>query len=290
MHSDTIFGAILSAANQLYRDNFTELVQKFNDNDDAAPFLVSSAYPYLEEDGDKIRFYPKPILKPVKHNINQDKIIKKVNYVQENLFKTWISSEGEKSIINQLDDYHLQEGLLLEEDLGQDFAYQSSTIPRNTINRVTNASENIFYSSGVSFRRMGLFFLVRFIDEEYKNLFEGSIRFLRDRGFGGDISVGKGQFDYEIAYEDPLTDEGNRFLTLSRYCPTSSELSQFNNDLWYELGSKRGRSADGSKRKEFKFFREGSSFPKLDKKIYGRIVKVASQALEYGLAYNVGVS
>lgn len=289
LHSDTIFGAIISAASQLYIEQLPELINKFK-GDETAPFLISSAFPYLEKDGKKIRFYPKPLLEPAKTDINHAKIIKKVNYVQENIFKTWINpAKGEKTIVEQLENYHLQEGLLLDEDIEMDFEYQNSTIPRNSINRITNASENIFYSSGVSFRGIGLYFLVKFLNKDYQNLLKGSIKFLRDRGFGGDISIGKGHFDYEIINENPLPDEGDHFVTLSRYCPTSSELSSFDGDLWYEIGSKRGRSADGSQRKEFKFFREGSSFKRQDQHVHGRIVEVAPKALEYGLAYTVGV-
>jgi CRISPR-associated protein Csm4 len=65
-------------------------------------------------------------------------------------------------------------------------------------------------------------------------------------------------------------------------------VKSFKGDLWYELGSKRGRSADGSQRKQFKFFGEGSSFPRLEQEIYGQVIEVASKALEYGLAYTVG--
>lgn len=287
LHSDTIFGAILSSATQIYPEIFPEILEKFKKGD--PPFLVSSAFPYMECNQEKIRFFPKPLLEPQEHsNLEVSKKIRKARYVEESIFRSWIM-EGEQEITRKMEDYRLQDGLLHPKNLDLQFKFDADTIPRNTINRMTNASENIFYSSGVTMRGLGLFFMVRFLDEGYEDLIKGVMRFLKDRGFGGDISVGKGHFIYELSTENIFSADGNSFITLSRYIPLPEELDSIGDDLWYELGSKRGRSAGGELRREVKFFREGSSFKSLEKAFYGVIVESGEKAVEYGLAYPVGV-
>ena len=137
---------------------------------------------------------------------------------------------------------------------------------------------------------MGLFFFVEFYNQEYEPVLKGAIKFLKDRGFGRDISTGKGQFVYEI--EDvnlnDLTgnNNGGNFITLSRFIPTNEDLKRINEYSSYEIDSKRGRSASGEIRKEVKFFKEGSTFPDYQK-FYGKIVDSGkiNPAVEYGFAF-----
>jgi len=293
LHSDTIFGSILYALNQLYPDEFNSLLLEFKNQDDIVPFLVSSAFPFINTDVEKIQLFPLPIEKPVNTDLDLDsaKKFKKISYIEESIFRSWISGKvSEKEIVDNMDDYKIiGEEFLFERDPDINFQMNSAIIPRNTINRVTNASENIFYSSGVNFSNVGLFFMVRFYYEEYKDLVINALKFLKDRGFGGDISVGKGHFDFEIDEKEILKEEGDRFTTLSRYIPTLSEVQAFKNNSWFEIGSKRGRSSRGSFRRQVRFFKEGSTFPDLKKEVYGRLVETEKDAVEYGFAYNVGL-
>ncbi|MCD4668950.1 MAG: type III-A CRISPR-associated RAMP protein Csm4, partial [Actinomycetia bacterium] len=149
---------------------------------------------------------------------------------------------------------------------------------------------------GNYYTNAGLFFLVRFMDSDsekkYSELITGAFKFLRDRGFGGSVSAGKGHFeitditDTEIIHEP---EKGNRFISLSRYHPTQDEIAIFkgNRDLWYDIFTKRGRSSDGRIRKQVRFFTEGSIFPDLNKGIYGKTIPVARDAVEFGYAFNV---
>ncbi|GBE54418.1 hypothetical protein BMS3Bbin15_00571 [archaeon BMS3Bbin15] len=170
------------------------------------------------------------------------------------------------------------------------FKVESINLPRNTINRVTQASENIFYTSLHNFSEDGgLFFAIRFLDTIYKNDVIAALKFLRDRGFGGDVSVGKGQFDFKIEDKDIQNQDGERFVILSRYIP-GEELKLFNmEEMWYEIGSKRGRGSDGRVRRQVRFFIEGSTFPEIRREFYGRIIHSAGDAVEYGYSYKVGM-
>lgn len=286
LHSDTIFGALLSSMKYIYPEKFQDTLLRFKRGD--APFLVSSAFPFMDLDGEKIKLLPKPLMKPERQDLEAAKNIRKVRYVEEIIFKEW-AQKGERAISSKMGEYQLKDGILLQGDHDVDFKFDASTVPRNTINRITNTSENIFYSSGVSMEGLGLFFLVKFMEDSYEDIVKGLMRYLEDRGFGGDISIGKGQFTHEVSDEEMLPDTGNYFVTLSRYIPRSEEILAMGNKMWYEIGSKRGRGSDGILRKKVNFFQEGSTFKTLPHEIYGQVVQSASEAVEYGLAYPVGL-
>ncbi|MCL2115330.1 MAG: type III-A CRISPR-associated RAMP protein Csm4 [Methanobrevibacter sp.] len=300
LHSDTIFGAILSAISELYPpEKVEDLLLKFKDN---PPFLVSSSFPYVSNGKEKIRFFPK-IIESKKEssdkndltgndfhdeNLDSKKKYKKVDFIEENLFFKLSSGDmKELDIINNLKDYTIKSNLLFKKTLDIKGKHKKTITPNNTINRITLESEAIFYSEGFEFTDMGLFFLVDFREKEYEDMVCSAIKFLKDRGFGRDISIGKGHFDYEIDDDYRLVEnKGNYFITLSRFIPNTEDLSKINEYSGYEIDSKRGKSSGGELRKQVRFFKEGSTFASY-KEFYGQIVESGkdSPAIEYGYAF-----
>ncbi len=112
--SDTNFGALCWAIYHLSKNEkfLTEFLEKFNER---PKFILSSAFPYLERDGIRVHFFPKPLIKELnssdveslaKYEIGQEvgtkslrfkqavifvnqklKEFKKVSYVSEILFR-----------------------------------------------------------------------------------------------------------------------------------------------------------------------------------------------------------
>lgn len=291
LHSDTIFGALTFAVAQLYPEKAEEMVKEFETN---PPFILSSPFPYIFNESEKVKFYPKVSLKidndKADYGIDDVKAYKKVKYVDEEIFHKIINGELEEvDILNNFNDYELSNGFLMSRKYDIPFKLSENIIPNNRVNRVTNETEGIFYTSGHEFSNMGLFFYMRFYNEEYVPIVKAALRFLKDRGFGRDISVGKGQFDYEILDEDiEASGEGKYFVNLSRFIPNDTDLANIGTDSIYEIGSKRGRSSAGEIRKQIRFFKEGSLFP-VYAEDYGRIVAVGkdSPAVEYGYAFAV---
>jgi len=72
LHSDTIFGALLSAISELYPDLVEDLVSKFKET---PPFLVSSAFPFVYNGKEKVKFFPKIILNEKINNDNMKMMI-----------------------------------------------------------------------------------------------------------------------------------------------------------------------------------------------------------------------
>jgi len=293
LHSDTIFGAICRVVSELYDDEKLRSIIEFEEK---PPFVVSSAFPFVYANKEKIHFFPKPIVEPKEKEsfrIDDVKAWWSVKYIDQTTFESWRSGEIDaEKILQGFNQYNLRGGFLYDKDYtvpATGFWIKELSTPRNVINRVTQASDNLFYSSGYYYHNTGLFFLVRFFDPGYKEIVKEAMRFLRDRGFGGDVSAGRGQFDFECQDIDILKEiKGERFITLSRYIPNEDEIISPDN-CWYEIGTKRGRTPSGRRKKQIRFFIEGSTFPKLNKDHYGRIVTVEENAVECGLAYDVGM-
>ena len=133
---------------------------------------------------------------------------------------------------------------------------------------------------------MGLYFYIKILNEKYYPIISAALRFLKDRGFGKDISTGKGQFDYEIVDDDLSNNFGKKFISLSRFIPTDNDLKFISLEDNYEIGSKRGRHRSGDIRKQIRFFKEGSTFNG-NERFYGKIIKSgdAKPYIEYGYAF-----
>ncbi|KAF5430045.1 CRISPR-associated protein Csm4 [Candidatus Methanomarinus sp.] len=295
LSSDTIYGATFSAIYNLYED-FDEMLELFKQT---PPFLISSAFPFVFAK-ETTHFFPKPIegsqQKMTMIDGSTMKKMKSVKYIHESIFNQWIDGKtNEYDLASNIDKYLIKDGLMYPKKLNLNFSIKSLDIARNSINRQTQFTD-IFYSSGNYYTNAGLFFLVRFMNNEsekkYSRLIKGVFKFLRDRGFGGDVSSGKGHFeitdfsDTEIIQEP---EKGNRFISLSRYHPTQDEIAAYNRnrDIWYDIFTKRGRSSDGRIRNQVRFFTEGSTFPDLNKEVYGKTIYVARDAVEFGYAFNI---
>lgn len=291
LHSDTIFGSILYTISQLYPEKLEFLTAEFKDESSNPPFLISSAFPYILG-RKKIRLFPKIIEEPVKADDPEKvKAFKKVEFIEEDIFLKWASGVlSEKKIIDNLDEYYLHENMLFMDKLDVDFKRGQTSVPKNSINRLSNASQGIFYTPGDNYQNMGLFFMIKIINQEYKEYIKAAIRFLGDRGFGRDISTGSGHFKFEIEDIELEEAEGERFVILSRYIPRNDELKYLSQNSWFEIGSKRGRSPGGEIRKQIRFFSEGSTFNSLNKNFYGKVVESGHHALEYGLAYTFNIN
>lgn len=301
LHSDTLFGALTYAISELYPEELEGFLDLFKNKQ--APFLLSSTFPFINFNDEKVRFFPKIIsnLKNLKfkdeiHFMDKNKEFKKIDFIEESIFLGIISGKTkEEDIINNLQDYVTSNNLLhLKDSFPKEFRFKNakSLDPHNVINRLTNESEGVFYGEGTQYKNMGLFFLVKFEDDSFKDILISALRFLEDRGFGVDISTGKGQFTFEtedFTFEDI---EGDYFTNLSRFIPSKEDLKIVDKNSSYEIGFKRGTSREGQLRKQVRFFKEGSTFKKsddVDLNNLGSIVESGDKALEYGFAFTVSV-
>ena len=294
LHSDTLFGALTFAINQLYPDKTEIILEEFKNN---VPFFLSSPFPFIYgENDEKVKFFPKINLN--KRTDKKDSLFdemkkyKKIKFVEEEIFYNIINGKlNESDILNNYSDYSSSGSFLMKKSY-DDFRLTEDIIPNNSVNRLFNTTEGIFYSEGQRYLNMGLFFYIEFNDEKYIPIIKSALKFLKDRGFGKDISTGKGQFEYEI-YDESIKDvaDAKYFINLSRFIPSEYDLENIDGYSVYEIDSKRGRCASGEIRKQVRFFKEGSIFKNYSDS-YGTIVAVGdiNPAIEYGIAFPVKTS
>ncbi len=298
LSSNRIFGALCLGIREIYGEKeLDEMLELFRDG--RIPFILSSAFPYVGDSRDKHHFFPKPIIEPFDETaagyLDQAKKFKKAKYVHQSIFNAWINGDTtELDLIKGFDDdYKNDSGLLLPKGLNLDFKLSGADVPHNVLNRLSNKSENFYYSTGTYFRNAGLFCLFRFLDASYRQKIHAALRFIEDRGFGGDISSGHGQFEVNSArsrdiIEEP--EEGDLFTTLSLYSP-KEEFERFDkSQVWYELKKIQGKCSDGLMKRALMIFSEGSTFPLLDQEFYGGVKEVRpapKRVVEYGIAFPI---
>lgn len=129
----------------------------------------------------------------------------------------------------------------------------------------------------------GIFFLVEANDI---SLIEAPLRLLSHIGIGGNKSIGKGSFNFEI--EDfsfnlsTVSDSFNSYVTLSLYHPSKDEVQQFKNEstpLYYEITTRIGKvgrdfNLEFNEKNPVICFIEGSSFF-VKEPLIGQIVPTA---------------
>ena len=300
--SNKIFGAICIGIKELYGDDELSLMlEQFQE--DKVPFILSSAFPFIynEEKKERHHFFPKPIVKPAMF-VNYEKYYdaiknyKKVKYLDQVLFNRFINGKtDENSLIMDIDNNKvriIKKNILIESYIDNDFVIRKQDIPHNILNRLSNASENFYYTTGTNYKNSGLFFLIKIFNNTYRSKINASLRFIEDRGFGGDISTGMGQFKLSVAIDKELINEpqeNSRYsIMLSLYSP--EHFNSFDKEkCWYELMRIRGRCGDGFMKKGIWAFKEGSTFSIHDQEKHGKVIYVRKNpdVVEYGIAYPI---
>ena len=294
LHSDKLFGAILSTMADLYPSKIDEVIDKFQSNQ--PPFIISSAFPFLEIENRKIRFFPKVLVdEEILFSGEMDTIKKfeKIKYFQEDIFfKILMGDISINDILNNFDDYYTVDDLLLVEELDIKNCYKKVTVQQSWTNRLNNSNKP-FFAEGIRYNNFcGVFFNIKIFDNEFENILISIFRLLKDRGFGSNISIGRGHFEYIIEEKDlfeshnsKFSTKENYFVTLSRFIPTKEDISFVNKNSNYELGFKRSISRLNERRNQVIFFKEGSTFFANENEFYGQLVNAGKKSVEYGFAF-----
>lgn len=313
LRSDTLWGLIISALSILKpKKEIDLLVNLFLENN--PPFLLSSVMGFMKNENAKIiHYFPKPIVCNFEYEINSAvkmtyyKQFKKLNVINQSIFEDLVNGNiSDKDLFRNFVLYQelIEKSILIDDDKKklEEFEFMFSNplvknelIMHNTIDRMSGSTlekddgGQLYYTDETFIdNNEGLFFLV----EGDLSIIEPALRFLSHFGFGGNNTIGKGNFKYEVKdFNFNLPKEKvNSFITLSLFNPKQSELADFmkeeNKDkLWYELDFRAGRigvhfADDPSKNQKdiVANFKEGSTFPFMDEKFPGRILQTATSA------------
>jgi CRISPR type III-A-associated RAMP protein Csm4 len=202
IHADMIQSAIFVCALQLFG-------KEFANEDFFKSFQVSSAFPFL---GAQF-FFPKPLQDAQlfgKADAKELKEIKKVSFLPQNLFEKALSGEQ-----------------LSLTELGKDkkSSQTSEVTQRVTIPREGNTDATPFFMDRVYFsENAGLFFLIKFLNEELKEKVKAAVKLLGENGIGTDKNIGQGVFEPNFdSLELKVPDFFTHSINLGTYIPGSKE-------------------------------------------------------------------
>ncbi|MFY9224373.1 MAG: type III-A CRISPR-associated RAMP protein Csm4 [Blastocatellia bacterium] len=331
--SDTLFGAICWSIRLLYGEQeLTNLLANFQDN--VAPFVLSSIFPFVQNmKGQKFLFFPRPMLPPKiseltsEEKYQKEKKAKKAKFVSQTVFAEMLNGRYEE----KKDSFIAYAGVLMTQAEKNQLEplnklLVESEVARNTINRLTNATINLFHEPVVATHNYekvakltgevsekltcGFYFLVKIdsqFDQKLRPMLKAAISFLQEKGFGGNTSVGFGQCAVEIS--DSLTvankplfpnySDGKQLVTLSLMFPNDADkqhLTANQEHCYGQLERRKGFLESAYVRGEIKqiwkptlfMFSEGAVFPKdNNRQVYGKLFEEEQRA---GLSFRVKIN
>lgn len=291
LRSDTLWGIICWGIRFLYGE--TELETLLGQYKENPPFVISSAFPFYEEEGkERQLFFPRPYL-PQKDfdklpKLDREKAIKNMKERKEIKDISYISEETLKALCSGLNSDQMQEKLKEKKFIP---AIKTDASTHTQLNRITNKvvekneQGQLFYTDEkyVSIPkkeednkekkyRSGLFFLIR--SEKHWDKIQAVLRWLAHTGIGGDRNIGKGFFDIEHSeWKTPPPAnavKSNAYMSLSLFMPNATEIEALNNNkdhqfLNYQITFRKGFMGNGYpksiEKKNLAAFVEGSVFP-----------------------------
>jgi len=328
--ADTLFGAICWAISWTQGEKtLCNLLERFSSGD--PPFLLSSLFPYVGRGKKTVRFLPRPVLPPPALTVeclrDADAVsaYKRLRWVTVPIFQRITAGDlAEEEILEWLMHGENPEAkrnsvwareALLDEGSSEELnalpeemsLWRSTESPHASIDRISGTvSEGRFFYTQETHppRNGGFYFLVRLRAPECRSPILSALAFLSEKGIGGDASVGKGAFSFEVS-DDELFAEPARpshFITLSPFHPSERDLDFLSSrweDACYTLWKKKGKlesmyvdAPDGDLWKDtVLYFAEGSTFPwnpATDLYGWNPIVKTRPfKVQQYGYAYSV---
>lgn len=323
--SDTLFGALAWAIRLLYgRDELEGLLRDFDTaiaDDILPPFLLSSLFPFFEDAKGKILFFPNPILPPPQLSISSEseyrrmKELKRVSLLSQSVFEGLISGRiSYQTLFTRLDkDYALTAGALMTKDEYErvkvmDRLSVNSEAARNTINRLTNSTDSeqggqLFYQKVVAVRsipkfrvRSGLFMLLK---TERQEMLKAALRYISDKGIGGDTTIGRGHCEAEFDNSSLNEYSGReRCVTLSIFHPSAHDtqhLREHSDKIFGQLERRKGfleasylHGGVQVWKPTLLSFKEGTTFPDYGRQVYGTLYR--EQRIRLNMDYNIRIN
>lgn len=266
LSSDTLYAAVMSAWATLGKSEWIT---------PEPAFALSSLFPYYKQ-GEQVRYFlPKPtgVLK-ANDNPSAHKEIKKVRYVEAELFAQWAKGNPiEPNTEHLAGNFYLKTPLVDKERAAIKGFISSEVYPRVRVPREEGKDAKPYYIERIWFAEgSGLYCLFVGDDADYRKV-KTALNFLQHEGIGTDRHVGNGLFELEdIALPESFSfnaADANYLVNLSLFCPESPEqleslLPEADSNIAYELVQRGGWITTEPfltlRKKHVHMFREGSVF------------------------------
>ncbi len=312
LHSDTLWGNLVYAYKLLYGEKALEnLLENYLKGD--LPFVVSSVFPYeiIKNGLEQIVYYfPKPLLggESIKAESPEDMTImkefKSIKFVEQRIFEEYLNGNvDDKKLFERFRIYRDAEEKLKKAESQEDIKKYKNLIDDNKFRYINNIKPNynlhnsidrmrgstleaegrgqLYWEDEFTFgKEMGLFFLAEVSD---LNVFESLLRLLSHIGIGGNRSIGKGSFDFQIDdFSFSTSSDKNGYISLSLYHPNKKELEILvspNTNLFYDITTRIGFVGKdfnnvAQEKNPVNCFTEGSTFF-VNEKLEGCLVSTA---------------
>lgn len=233
LHSDTLKSALFSVIIQFKSEWRNKANDFFNG------FSISSCFPYYKDEF----FLPKLLLnkKIIINGIEEYKQIKvsnKIEYLSVEVFNKYINSENKLEI--DKDQLSKNQKYVFSKKLDNPFDFIKNETQQRV--RIENYSSSMpFFVDRIFFEKdSGLYFLIKFNDENIKDEIFFALKLLGACGVGTDRTVGNGFFEFDekkhVREIDIECDniKANAFASLGLYLPKREELESFDleKSLW----------------------------------------------------------
>jgi len=252
IHSDTLKSALFSTAILLNPD----LNEKYLGEKYFSSFKVSSTFPYYKD----TLFLPKPKGKLPFSDVSEKsptydfkKDIKKLSFIEFDLFLKFFKNKYNKLFINNLDFTILSHKYLVSPAFSETITSSKFNLTNSEVqervyirkmNEIHEKNENKFIFSDpyiidkIYFtEEAGLYFLLEHDNDFDLVFFERTLKELGEFGIGTDRNVGNGQFTLNglIEKEIDFDDNAEYLMAMSLFLPTKSEVESFTNRCQYKL-------------------------------------------------------
>jgi len=247
LHSDTLFSAICHGWLKIYgRKSLECLLKEFPKVDQTSiptPFVISSAFPFVEKSDGTTYFLPKPLKRPPfpefeERPSQERKEAKKVKKTLDDMGLIDLEFFWEWAKTVEPEDFDTKRWKSYQERFNEiremlDKSVTSDIRPRVTKDRRTGNSllyhfGLIYFSEDEGKGKSGLYFLVKCRDEDVENRLKAVLKLLGEIGIGGERSSGYGRFkaewcelDERWAIPQEILDYPSGRVTLSLYYPSN---------------------------------------------------------------------
>lgn len=281
MRSDTLWGACCWGMRLLYGKGYLEaFLESYQTPDtDVKPFYISSAFPFLEKNNQRIPFLPPPVRQVEYYKESAGK-----SYEEEKQqMRRWKTAGDNQWLSKAQFEYAFCGITPAPKQLVGHPAIEVRPMTHNTIDRLVGSTltannrgqlfhtEERYVLEKERKQNAGLYFLAA----GNTDLLESVLRLLEHLGIGGDRSIGKGRFDMEWEdFDIHEPSDANGLMALSLYHPNPEELLKLEKSqdpvLNYKTIVRQGWKAAHNK-KPVLYLEEGSVIPILsDKQVWGR--------------------
>ena len=288
LHSDTLWSALVNAWVLTCPDSVENFLLACNNGQ----FKLSSAFYYVEYNGNKVFFLPKPVTLNL-FQTSEPKKLKRIKFISKGIWEQGVLP-GDWFDNNKCTLLQNETIVALKAEVPKQInLFQKVTNHKNRARDVSNREDAFYYETDLfllndeSYKTSWYFLIENSLQEDLISDFRNAMQTLIHFGIGGERSSGCGSLTNFSVINFTLNIEVCKYQAiLSLIAPKNDTLTE---NSFYQVIKRGGRFLEkGKSLPMIQMLLEGAVF---DSEIKGRIVKLNEQppVLRYGLNLSIPV-